>query len=325
MAKKKFKLRPEEIRPLLPGCGACIASDLITVEGQRVGFMYRTAPHDQRDSGWTFLTGTEPDEYLQNPDNLAVYELNTIANYDPDMIVLLHHPVGSAFARDSTGIFRLVEQPSTPHTTAKPEHPFVHGVFEFSKSWRMTLPLPFQRRIEAGDLILWRPALTIYVAAYANDGTDLRSTRLEELRADISPDANTLERTERTDSALGTAGYERSAFRGVQRSSAARFVKLQESRAAPNQLRNALRMTSGELARAEKRRLLAFDVAQRKLCQLGENSVALLEHDHEAVDHAQVATLRELPEPAEVERERVRIRSRRRAQDQVDRVRRLDA
>lgn len=41
MPKKQFKLRPDEFRPLAPGRGGCYATDHITVDGHRVGYMYR--------------------------------------------------------------------------------------------------------------------------------------------------------------------------------------------------------------------------------------------------------------------------------------------
>jgi hypothetical protein len=48
---KKFLLRADEILEIAPGLGACYASDHITVEGQKVGFMYREEPDNDVDSG----------------------------------------------------------------------------------------------------------------------------------------------------------------------------------------------------------------------------------------------------------------------------------
>lgn len=107
---KKFRLRAEQIRPLATGHGGCFASDLITVEGARVGFMYREDPDFQADSGRRFMSGLESDEYVDDPDNLEIYDVNTIANYDPDIIPFLDSPVGSAFERESgSGKFVEVE------------------------------------------------------------------------------------------------------------------------------------------------------------------------------------------------------------------------
>jgi hypothetical protein len=98
---KKFFLPAEAIRPdLAPGRGSCFATDLITIEGKRVGFMYREGPDEDVDSGWRFFGGAESQDYIDDPDNLAIYDINTIANYDPEIIPFLDAPIGSAFERD---------------------------------------------------------------------------------------------------------------------------------------------------------------------------------------------------------------------------------
>ena len=95
---KRFYLRADQIKPLAYGHGACFATDMITVDGQKVGYMYREEPN--RDSGWVFLAGLESQEYLDDSENLAIYDVNTIANYDPEIIPFLDAPSGSAFARN---------------------------------------------------------------------------------------------------------------------------------------------------------------------------------------------------------------------------------
>ena len=110
---KIFKLRADQIKPLATGHGACFASDRILVNGQKVGYMYRQTPRSEKeylDSGWTFMAGDETQEYADNPDHWAIYDVNTVCNYDPEIIPLLRAPPRSAFARDpETGQF--VEEP----------------------------------------------------------------------------------------------------------------------------------------------------------------------------------------------------------------------
>jgi hypothetical protein len=100
MKEKKFRLRADQIRPLAPNRGGCLATDMITVDGRPVGFMYREKPDNEVDSGWRFLSGLESDEYMKNPENHAAFDVNTIANFDPSIISLLDSAVGSEFARD---------------------------------------------------------------------------------------------------------------------------------------------------------------------------------------------------------------------------------
>ena len=102
---KPFLIPASAIRDIATGYGACFASDQITVEGQQVGFMYREKPDNNFDSGWRFLSGHETQEYLDDPDNLSIYDVNTIANYDAQIVAYLSAPIGSAFSRSSSGDF----------------------------------------------------------------------------------------------------------------------------------------------------------------------------------------------------------------------------
>jgi len=108
---KCFRLTPADIRPLAEGLGSCIASDHITVGGKPVGFMYRESPDHPHDSGWRFLSGAESQEYLDQSENLAMYDVNTIANYDPAIVKYLEAPIGSAYGRDSGDQFLPEEMP----------------------------------------------------------------------------------------------------------------------------------------------------------------------------------------------------------------------
>jgi len=105
MAKsKEFKLKAEDIKDLKIGMGACFATDRITVEGNKVNFMYRQKSDNEQDSGWRFFSGTnEDEEYMNNPDNISIYDVNTIANYDPSIISFLDSPIGSVFEKDKSG------------------------------------------------------------------------------------------------------------------------------------------------------------------------------------------------------------------------------
>lgn len=108
--KRPFGLRPDEIRSIATGYGSCIASDMITREGRRVGFMYRETPDSETDSGWRFMSGYESEAYMDDADNLAIYDVNTIANYDTEIVPFLGAGVGAAFEReDGTGAFREVQ------------------------------------------------------------------------------------------------------------------------------------------------------------------------------------------------------------------------
>ena len=60
------------------------------------------------DSGWRFVSGDEDDDYMNNAENSGIYDLNTICNYDADIVPLLDAPYGAAFVRDEAGLFQPV-------------------------------------------------------------------------------------------------------------------------------------------------------------------------------------------------------------------------
>ena len=109
MTTKKFKLNANELIDLVPQMGGCFATDKITVEGMKVGYMYREESENESDSGWRFFSGTETQDYVDNPDNTMYYDVNTIANYDRTIIPYLDNPFGSEFEKvENSEEFKLI-------------------------------------------------------------------------------------------------------------------------------------------------------------------------------------------------------------------------
>lgn len=105
--KKKFKLKNEEIIELIPEMGGCYATDKILIEGLKVGYMYREKQDYENDSGWIFMSGTESQDYIDELTNTGIYEVNTIANYDKEIIPYLDMPIGTELKRNGNS-FELV-------------------------------------------------------------------------------------------------------------------------------------------------------------------------------------------------------------------------
>jgi hypothetical protein len=190
MPKKQFLILAEDIKQLVEHNGGCIATDMITVSGRPVGYMYREPPNNDADTGWRFLAGDESDQYMDNADNHGIYAVNTIANYDPDILPFIDAPIGSAFARNpETDRFEPVESPVDPDDCLHPDFPVVTGDYKLSSTWSLCLPLKFNRRVEDGSLILWRPGITVYFNIWNNDHNQSIDARLAELRSSISANA----------------------------------------------------------------------------------------------------------------------------------------
>lgn len=108
--KYSYKIKTDELKQLVPSKGYGIVSDKITIDGSKVGFMYREKPLEKEDSGWRFLSGMESQEYVDEPKNSMVFDLNTIANYDEDIIPYLNMPVGTELERvTDTNEFRILQ------------------------------------------------------------------------------------------------------------------------------------------------------------------------------------------------------------------------
>ncbi len=105
MTSKKFFLSAWQICPIAEGFGSCFATDRIVVDGKKVGYCYREQADSDHDSGWRFYAGDESQVYVATAANLGIYDVNTIANCDPNVIPLLSSPIGSAFERNDAGAF----------------------------------------------------------------------------------------------------------------------------------------------------------------------------------------------------------------------------
>lgn len=111
---KPFRIPSEQMKELIPNVGGCFATDRILVDGCRVGYMYREEPDFAEDSGWRFFAGDETDEYIDDEWNTGIYSVNTVCNYDPEIISFIDAPTGSAFARDSnSGKFQRIKAPTS--------------------------------------------------------------------------------------------------------------------------------------------------------------------------------------------------------------------
>ncbi|MDR2223093.1 MAG: DUF2185 domain-containing protein [Flavobacteriaceae bacterium] len=99
MNQKDFNVGKDAMESLVGDMGFCLVSDKIMVLGEKIDFMYREEPDSETDSGWRFLSNTEDEEYLDNPENSGIYSVNTVANNDRAIIPHLNAPIGSEFVR----------------------------------------------------------------------------------------------------------------------------------------------------------------------------------------------------------------------------------
>lgn len=98
---KTYKLKNEDIKHILDWSkpDGCKASDDIVVNGKKVGYMFREYPIDNYDSGWRFFSSKE--DYLLNYNNCDTFKLNTICNYDQDIIKYIDSKYYSYYIREN--------------------------------------------------------------------------------------------------------------------------------------------------------------------------------------------------------------------------------
>ncbi|MFN8259189.1 MAG: DUF2185 domain-containing protein [Bacteroidales bacterium] len=97
------------IKDLVKEMGYSLVSAKIFRDGMKVGYMYREKPEEDEDSGWHFLSGTEDDDYVDDPDNSKYFGVNTVANFDPAIIPYLKNKTGTELERVEGGDkFRVI-------------------------------------------------------------------------------------------------------------------------------------------------------------------------------------------------------------------------
>lgn len=89
--------------------GYAMAPKIMVEEKKPILYMYREEPDNAYDSGWRFFSGEESDEYVNNPENIGIYDIVTIANLYPDVRPFLTFPAGSTMERNnSNSQFRII-------------------------------------------------------------------------------------------------------------------------------------------------------------------------------------------------------------------------
>lgn len=79
-----------------------------------------------------------------------------------------------------------------------PDFPVVEGRYRLTREWELDLPEPFNRRMEDGDMVLWRPGLTFWIAIWSKEEAETPEDTLAWIVEDASPD--------RTDEKLDDTG-----------------------------------------------------------------------------------------------------------------------
>jgi hypothetical protein len=69
-----------------------------------------------------------------------------------------------------------------------PDFPVVEGLFRLTREWELELPGRFNRRMEEGSMVLWRPGLTFWIAVWGREADKTPEETLALLLEFASPD-----------------------------------------------------------------------------------------------------------------------------------------
>lgn len=90
--------------------GYVLATKMLVDNKRKVRFMYREEAKGA-DSGWRFFCGDEDQAYIDNSDNVGMYNIETILNIDKDISPYLSALKGTVLEReDANSVFRQLAQ-----------------------------------------------------------------------------------------------------------------------------------------------------------------------------------------------------------------------
>ena len=80
--------------------GFVLATKMLIEGKHKVRYMYHEETTNPQDSGWRFFCGDEDDGYVNNPDNIAAYDIDTILEIDRSVLPYLNCSTGIALERE---------------------------------------------------------------------------------------------------------------------------------------------------------------------------------------------------------------------------------
>ena len=71
--------------------------------------MLRDNPNNEKDSGWTVLSGYEEDDFLSNSENFQPISIGVILNIDNSILSFFDEKPLCAFERNNEGLFEEID------------------------------------------------------------------------------------------------------------------------------------------------------------------------------------------------------------------------
>ncbi len=122
-----------------------------------------------RDDGWVFLAGDEDQAYLDDPANTSLSAVDEVVRRDAGIAPYLVLPEGADLVRvDGRWLDAESGEPAVAPVgpPMHPGFPVVDGRLRLTSQWSMRVSEPMNRRVDDGNLVLWRPGLTFRFGAW---------------------------------------------------------------------------------------------------------------------------------------------------------------
>ncbi len=79
----------------IKNAGGCIVSKNILEGNGQLRWCVRENSINPADNGWRFFSDIDTEDYLDDPNNLAVCDYNTVINIEPAVLAIYSLPVGT--------------------------------------------------------------------------------------------------------------------------------------------------------------------------------------------------------------------------------------
>ena len=83
------------MKKYVENAGSCIVTKSLLNGETKFRWLFREEPLDNIDTGWLAFGDSDNDEYLNDPKNLSVVDLNTLINIEPTILNVYEMPIGT--------------------------------------------------------------------------------------------------------------------------------------------------------------------------------------------------------------------------------------
>ncbi len=185
-----------------PSIGGLMVSKMVVDKNIKPRFIYREKRTLLEDSGWRIFTGLETEEYIDNPDNIGIYNPSTILNIDPSIENLLLNGIGSVYEKNENGVWDKV-------TDFEMEDDYM-TTHRLTEKWVIEINNLFERSIEEdGTLYYTTGDKSIRLIVWNSDKNKeaLNAEYIQKIELRDQSKSKTLDKFDLSDNEISRVGF----------------------------------------------------------------------------------------------------------------------